>query len=191
MAMAMAPTRWTVAKVQELTPPDYVGWPRYEVVDGELLVSPGAGWQHQHAATELTLRLGEYLCQHPVAQVLFAPVDIIFDEETLVQPDVFAVPLKGGRKPRSWEEAGSLLLAIEVLSPSTARAERRVKRKLYQREGVPEYWIVDVDAQLIERWRPGDERPEVLADRVEWQPDPAYPPLVIDLPEFFATVRGE
>jgi Uma2 family endonuclease len=187
----MAPTRWTVAKVQELTPPDYVGWPRYEVVDGELLVSPGASWQHQRAVFELAFRLGDYLRAHPVGLALFAPVDIIYDDETLVQPDVFVAPLKDGRKPRSWEEAGSLLLAIEVLSPSTARADRQVKRKLYQREDVPEYWIVDADAEIIERWRPGEERPEVLADRIAWQPDPAHPPLVIDLPEFFATVRGE
>ena len=85
-------------------------------------------------------------------------------------------------------EVGALVLAIEVLSPTTARADRHKKRRLYQRERVPEYWIVDVDARLIERWRPEDERPEILAEQVEWNPDPAHPPLVIDLAEYFHDV---
>ena len=62
--------------------------------------------------------------------------------------------------------------------------DRRVKRDRHQREGVPEYWIVDVDARLIERWRAGDERPEILVERVEWDP-PASQPLVIELGKFF------
>ena len=77
-----------------------------------------------------------------------------------------------------------------ILSPSTARADRHVKRRLYQRERVPEYWIVDVDARLIERWRPEDERPEILAEQLEWRPDPAHPPLTIDLPAYFRDVTG-
>ena len=61
-----------------------------------------------------------------------------------------------------------------------------MKRRLYQREGVPEYWIVDVDARLVERWRPGDERPEILTTRLTWRPDPAAPALEIDLEPYFA-----
>ena len=62
---------------------------------------------------------------------------------------------------------------------------------LFQRAGVPEYWIVDLDARLVERWRPGDERPEVLTERLRWQPDAATPPLEIDLSAFFAQVVGD
>jgi Uma2 family endonuclease len=80
---------------------------------------------------------------------------------------------------------------VEVLSPSTARADRTVKRRLFQRTGVSEYWIVDVDARLVKRWRPGDERPEVLTDSLTWQSDPAVEPLRVDLPAFFARVLGE
>jgi Uma2 family endonuclease len=65
-----------------------------------------------------------------------------------------------------------------------------VKLRLYQRQRVPEYWIVDVDARLIERWRLDDQRPEIVADRLEWQPDPAHPSLVIDLPTCFRDVAG-
>lgn len=122
---------------------------------------------------------------------MIAPADVEFDAERMVEPDVFVVPLFEGRRPHRWEEAGRLLLAVEILSPSTARADRQVKRRLYQQQGVPEYWIVDVDARLIERWRPADERPEILDHEIAWQPDPATPPLVIDIARYFADVLGE
>jgi Uma2 family endonuclease len=96
--------------------------------------------------------------------------------------------LVGGRRPRRWSDITRLLLAVEVLSPSTARADRTVKRRLFQRVGVPEYWIVDVEARLVERWRPGDARPEIVTDALAWQPEPAHAPLVIDLPTLFAAI---
>ena len=85
---------------------------------------------------------------------------------------------------------GRLILAVEILSPVTARADRIVKRRLYQGEGVPEYWIVDVDARLVERWRPGDERPEIVTDRLEWRPDPAHSALEMELAAYFVEVCG-
>ncbi len=109
----------------------------------------------------------------------------------MVEPDLFVVPLVDGREPRTWEEAGRLLLAVEILSPSTARADRQVKRRLYQREAVPEYWIVDVDARLVERWRPEDTRPEILSERLLWQPDTAHPALEMDLPRYFVELCGD
>lgn len=79
---------------------------------------------------------------------------------------------------------------MEVLSPGTARVDRVVKRALYQQEGVPEYWIVDVASRLIERWTPNDDRPEILAERLSWQPDAAHAPLELDLQGFFQAVAG-
>jgi Uma2 family endonuclease len=63
-----------------------------------------------------------------------------------------------------------------------------VKRRRYQRAGIPEYWIVDLDARLVERWRPGDERPEILSDRLVWQPDPSQAGLELELATVFAAV---
>lgn len=99
--------------------------------------------------------------------------------------------LVDGRRPRAWAEVRTPLLVIEVLSPSTARHDRLVKRSFYQRQGVPEYWIVDLDASLVERWRPADARPEILTDRLEWQPDPGGEPMVIDLAALFAEIGEE
>jgi Uma2 family endonuclease len=109
----------------------------------------------------------------------------------LVQPDVFVVALVDGRRPKNWSDLRGLLLAVEVLSPSSARADRTVKRRRFQRAGIPEYWVVDVDARLVERWRPSDERPEILTDELAWRPDATREPLRIDLPAYFARVLGE
>ena len=66
-----------------------------------------------------------------------------------------------------------------------------MKRRLFQRAGVPEYWIVDLEARVVERWRPSDDRPEVLIDSLRWQPDPTLAPLEIDLSQLFRQVQGE
>ena len=133
--------------------------------------------------------LDGFLTGSGIGCAFVSPADIIFSPTTLVQPDVFVVPGADGRPPREWSDIRRLLLAIEVHSPSTARRDRGVKRRLYQREGVPEYWIVDCDARCIERWRPGDELPESLTDRITWQPEGAAMPLVVELSEFFGGLR--
>jgi Uma2 family endonuclease len=84
-----------------------------------------------------------------------------------------------------------VVLASSKLSPTTARFDRRKKRPLYQSEGIPEFWIVDIDARVVERWRPVDERPEVLTETLSWQPLAEQPPLVIDLNAYFADVWEE
>ena len=186
--MAMpATTRWTADMVRAL--PD--DGKRYEVIDGELFVTPAPTLLHQHAAFEIATLLKPYVATHAIGVVVLSPADVLTAEHVMVQPDVFVARLVEGRKPASWKDVGTPLLAVEILSPSTARADRQVKRRLYQRERVPEYWIVDVDARLIERWQPEDERPEILLDRIAWQPDSLHPPLVIDLAEYFRDVIGE
>ena len=186
--MAMpATTRWTADMVRAL--PD--DGKRYEVIDGELFVTPAPTFRHQHAAFEIGTLLKPYVATHAIGVVVLSPADVLTAKHVMVQPDVFVARLIEGRKPASWNDVGIPLLAIEILSPSTARADRHVKRRLYQRERVPEYWIVDVDARLLERWRADDVRPEILAERLEWQPDPARPPLVIDLVAYFRDVVGE
>ncbi|MEO8201437.1 MAG: Uma2 family endonuclease [Gemmatimonadota bacterium] len=183
--MANASAAWTAVQVRAL-PSD---GNRYEVVDGELLVTPSPATPHQRAVGALHLAFGNYLKVHGEAEVFLSPADVEFDARTLVQPDIFVVPILEGRKLRAWVEIKSLLLAIEVLSPRTARHDRLTKRRLYQRQGI-EYWIVDLDAQIIERWRPGDDRPDILSSRIEWKGSDTVDPLVIDLEVFFEDVPG-
>jgi Uma2 family endonuclease len=184
MGMPQTAERWTAERVRAL-PED---GKRYEVIAGELFVTPAPSFDHQDAVLRILVPIKQYLEQTGSGYPAISPADIEFDDETLVQPDVFVVPLIGGRRPRRWSDITRLLLAVEVLSPSTARADRTVKRRLFQRVGVPEYWIVDVEARLVERWRPGDARPEIVTDALAWHPDPAQAPLVIDLPPLFAAI---
>ena len=187
MAMPAQPTEWTVEMVRTL--PDDGN--RYEVIGGELFVTPAPSWPHQRAVGELFRILMPYLEQHGLGDAIIAPADVLFGPKDMVEPDLFVVPLVDGNAPSTWEEVGRLLLAVEVLSPSTRRADRGEKRDLYQRKGVPEYWIMDVDGRRVERWRPNDASPETLTEALAWQPDRYVEPLAIDLPKYFRRVLGE
>ncbi len=183
MHMPQLERHWTVDDVLAL-PND---GNRYEVIDGELFVSPAPPLRHQEAVGRLYRLLTEYLEREPIGHAYISPADIVFTPRRLVQPDVFVAPLmQGGR--REWAAIKRLLVAAEILSPSTARADRVAKRRLYRDEGVAEYWIVDLDARTIERSTPSEARPEILVDQLEWHPDGATEPLVMDLTTYFARV---
>lgn len=185
MAMPAPHTEWTVEMVHAL--PDDGN--RYEVIDGELLVTPAPSCRHQGAAFELAVLLKSY-AEAVGLQVLVAPVAVTFSQRREVQPDVLVLPLVDGRRVERFEDVGRLELAVEVLSPSTARVDRYTKRMLYQSQGVSEYWIVDGASRLVERWRPNDTMPEVLLSALTWQPSAEHAPLTIDLEAYFGTVFG-
>lgn len=123
--------------------------------------------------------------------IALPPADLVFSPRRLVQPDIFVVPAREAGAPSGWNDVTSLLLAVEVLSPSTARADRHRKRLIYQEQGVAEYWIVDASARLVERWRPADSRPEQIVETLVWQPDPTVAGLIVELPAFFRAVHDE
>ncbi|HEX9727003.1 MAG TPA: Uma2 family endonuclease [Gemmatimonadales bacterium] len=142
---------------------------RYETVHGELLVTPASRAGHQEIVGRIYVGLRAYTERIGVGHVFMSPADISWTEDTLVQPDVFVVPLAEAR-PLDWSGMRTLLLAIEVLSPSTARSDRFAKRRLYQEVGVPCYWIVDPDARCVEVWTPQLTFPVVERAAVSWQP---------------------
>jgi Uma2 family endonuclease len=183
MVMPDTARRYTVEEV--LAFPDDGN--RYEIVQGELLVSPSPRLVHQLVVARLLDRLRAYLQPMGLAECVFpAPADITWgvrprDAEDLVQPDVFVVPPE--QVAGEWLGVRHLVLAAEVVSPSTTRADRVVKRKAYQRHGVATYWVVDPDAGLVEVWRPEDERPAIVTDRLTWRWSDAAPVLEIVVSE--------
>jgi Uma2 family endonuclease len=158
---------------------------RYECVHGELFVTPSPVWRHQELVGRLYLALARYLEDEPVGRVMLSPADLSPAPDTLVQPDLFVVPESEARA-RRWDAVGHLLLAVEVLSPSTARADRFAKRRLFQEWRVPGYWIVDSDQSAVEVWTPELRFPEVSRSRLEWHPQGAGRPLIVELAELFA-----
>lgn len=141
---------------------------RHELLDGVHVVTPAPRLLHQRAVVELCVHLRSALGDRQDAELFTSPADIVLGPRTLVQPDVFVVRRTPGQRLERWADVGIPLLAIEILSETTAARDRGAKRRIYQRAGVPEYWIVDLDARLVERWRPDDARPEILDETLTW-----------------------
>ncbi len=183
MGMAV-PTFYTADMVRAL--PDDGN--RYEVVHGELLVTPAPRAWHQELVGRLYLALRVYVAaEAPALHVFAAPADISWSADTLVQPDVFVVPLLEART-LDWTHINDLRLVIEVLSPSSTRADRFPKRRLYQERHVPVYWTVDGDQRLVDVWTPEAELPTVERERLVWQPSGARRAFGLELHELFRPI---
>jgi Uma2 family endonuclease len=181
-ALRTPPRRWTEEEFYRARDAAPYGV-RYELVDGEVLVTPAPHWTHEEVTVELTVLLHAYVRAHSLGKVFTSPVDVLLEPGLVLQPDVLVVP--AGELLARADTVRRLLLAIEILSPSSARHDRVTKRPRYQRNRVPEYWIMDDRSQTVERWRPDDDRPELLADQLVWHPEGASEPFVLDLPRFF------
>jgi Uma2 family endonuclease len=183
MGMA-APIYYTADMVRAL--PDDGN--RYEVVRGELLVTPAPRLWHQEIVLRLLESLREFLRREPVGHLLCSPADISWgSSDTLVQPDLFVVPLEQART-LDWARITDLLLVAEVLSPSSRRADRFTKRAEYQRRGVPLYWIVDPDERQVEVWTPADTFPQFERQRLTWSPAGSGAGFELDLAHLFRPI---
>jgi Uma2 family endonuclease len=163
---------------------------RHELLDGVHVVTPAPALPHQAVLHEFLLPLGIALKGCESLAVLTSPADIRLGPRKLVQPDLFVYRREPGRRPRAWRDVGVPVLAIEFLSPTTAARDRGAKRRIYQRAGVAEYWIVDLDARLVERWRPDDIRPEIIDEQLVWVPPELQTPVALDLPAIFTAALG-
>ncbi|MGH9661853.1 MAG: Uma2 family endonuclease, partial [Bryobacteraceae bacterium] len=181
MGMA-SPTYYTAEMVRAL-PED---GNRYETVQGELLVTPAPRADHQYVIRRLLILLDAYLCRYPVGEVFMSSADISWAPDVLVQPDLFVVDVDEART-LDWKRMRTLLLIVEVLSPSTGRGDRFTKRRAYQEHGVSPYWIVDIDARAAEVWTPHATAP-VPADRLVWHPVGAPEPLIVPLTEILPPI---
>ncbi|MBK6458835.1 MAG: Uma2 family endonuclease [Gemmatimonadetes bacterium] len=155
---------------------------RYELVHGELLVSPAPQARHQRAIARLLVALARYLEEHSAGEALMSPADISWGglPDVLVQPDLFVVPPHLGRV-RDWGEVEQLSLVIEVLSPTTARYDRFTKRRLYQEMRVPLYWLIDIDQRRAEVWTPEATFPVIETQSLTWQPAGASEAFILEL----------
>ena len=181
---------WTRAEVLALMEAEPLHWPRYELVDGELLVTPSPRNIHQHAVGRLHYLLMLFTEKMGVARPMTSPSDTQLEAGTLVQPDVYLISLDEMRREATVPALDSLLLAVEVLSPGSVRSDRGRKRALYQRT-VPEYWIIDIDARCIERWKPNSVEADIVTDTIEFVVDGAESPFRLALAPYFAWVHDD
>lgn len=180
MHMALKTHRWTRADLERM--PDDGN--RYEVIRGELLVSPAPRPTHAFIQDELLRVLIPY-CEPLGLSVSQAGAFVDGDSEAI--PDTM-VRRRTSPPPTRWEDAPVPVLVVEVLSDSSRRNDEVKKRAFYIEAGVPEYLIVDAGARSFRIITPSLDRIETAV--VRWQPPGAPAPLTFDVKEFFVSAVG-
>jgi Uma2 family endonuclease len=169
--------RWTRKHLERL--PDDGN--RYEVVRGELFVTPAPSTMHEELLRVLSIRLRDYVEPRGLGLVYAGRTAVAF-EDSEVQPDI-VVRARVKPLPRKWEDMPIPLLVVEILSPETRRRDLGAKRDLYMNAGVAEYWIVDAISRTIRVIRADGERE--VNEHHEWVPSGADAPLLLDVRVLF------
>ena len=186
--------RYTATEVRALNAANPRWWPRYECARGRLLVTPAPWDDHQLHAQRLAFALTAYCEAHFLEGLpMLSPSEITWGHRhTYLQPDVYVVPRAMARAARAartsteaWRHYRHLYLAAEVLSPSTAAADRGDKRVVYQEEAVPLYWVLDAAEGVAEEWAVDAREARVERERLVWHPDGATVPFDMALAELF------
>ena len=183
----------TAQPAVKLTYEDYCAAPadsRYELLDGELTMVPAPNLKHESVRSRLGRELINFIVEHKLGELFYAPCDVLLSNNDIVQPDLLFVSrerehlLSGGRNVQ-----GAPDLVVEILSPSTAERDRGEKRELYSKHGVTEYWLVDPMAETVEIHRlQGDILiPSRTFRRNETLRSELFPGLEINLDEVFSS----
>jgi Uma2 family endonuclease len=146
----------------KLTYHDFVLFPddgkRHELIDGEHYVTPSPNTRHQRISGNLFLMIGAWLEDHPIGQLFYAPLDVVLSNVDVVEPDLLYMSNeRAAQVMTSLHVKGVPELVIEIGSPATRKRDETTKRRLYERFGVTEYWVVDPDLDLIRIYRRNGE----------------------------------
>ena len=177
-----------------LTYDDFVHFPddgnRHELIDGVHHVTPSRDVRHQVIVVRLVVEIATYLKQHPVGRVFIAPLDVVLSNHDVVEPDVLFVATDQTEMLTEKNVQGPPALVVEVLSPSTRKRDAQAKRRLFERTGVREYWLVDPELDTVQVLRLSLEGKlvrvaELSADDHETLTTPLLPGCAIALPDLF------
>jgi Uma2 family endonuclease len=149
MTVRAAPSKMTYQDLLRL-PEDLL---RHELIEGEHIVSAAPTLRHQRVAFKLAFVISAFVQPRTLGEVFMAPVDVLFTQFDVVEPDVLYVSNINAHLLRERYVEGAPDLAIEVLSPSSARIDKVRKLRLYERHGVREYWLADPAADTLEVYR--------------------------------------
>ena len=178
----------------KLTYDDFLLFPddgkRHELIDGEHYVTPSPNLRHQAISGRLHLSIGTWLREDPRGRIYFAPLDVIFSRFDVVEPDLLYVSNERAPELLSGQYVtGAPDLVIEIGSPSTRGRDETIKRRLYERSDVTEYWVVDPEIDVIRVYRRSGERferpVELSAEAEDVLTTPLLPGLVIPLRRVF------
>jgi len=146
----------------KLTYDDFVHFPddgkRHELIDGEHYVTPSPNTKHQSVSGRLFLLIGNWLDANPVGEAFYAPYDIVISRFDVVEPDlVYFSNERAATAITTLHATSAPDLVVEIGSPGTRKRDETIKRRLYERSGVLEYWVVDPELDLIRVYRRGDD----------------------------------
>jgi Uma2 family endonuclease len=169
---------------------DYLQLPedrRYEIIDGDLFLTPAPGTYHQRISARLQFRLTRHVLEKGVGEILNAPCDLLLSQTDVVQPDIFFISKERQGIVKEKYVSAAPDLVVEILSESTAKRDRGIKAKLYERTGVKELWIVDPWEKTIEIFRRSEEAfvRHALFSGTDTLVTPIFPGLEIPLTEVF------
>jgi Uma2 family endonuclease len=181
MATKPALRHWTYDEYARL--PD--DGKRYEVIAGDVYMSPSPHPRHQRALSRLNAALETFTQEHAIGDLYPAPTDVLLSEDDYLVPDMMFVRKERADIVTGRGIEGAPDLVIEVISPSSALRDRGLKRERYARFGVPLYWVVDVELRRVEVYRLAenpDLPAEIVSDTLVWQPIPGGPSLMLSVP---------
>jgi Uma2 family endonuclease len=186
--------RNTAAPRVKLTYDDFLLFPddgkRHELIDGEHYVTPSPNTRHQAILGNLHLIIGSWLRDHRIGRVFFAPFDVVFTQFDVVEPDLLYMSNERAAEILTAKHVtGAPEIVVEVGSPGTRKRDETIKRRLYERSGVSEYWVVDPDLDVIRVYRREGERfgrpVELSAEAGDILRTPHVEGLDIPLPQVF------
>jgi Uma2 family endonuclease len=142
----------------KLTYDDFVQFPddgkRHELIDGEHYVTPSPGTRHQRVVGRLYLLIANWLENHPVGEIFLAPYDVVFSEFDVVEPDLlYLTNERAATVLTELHARGVPELVVEIASKRTRKRDETIKRRLYERAGVSEYWVVDPEIDVVRVYR--------------------------------------
>ncbi len=179
----------------KLTYDDFLLFPddgkRHELIDGEHYVTPSPNIRHQSILGNLYFLIRTWLEQHPVGRAFMAPLDVVFTQFDVVEPDLLFVSRnRAADILKARHVTGAPDIVVEIGSPSTRKRDETIKRRLYERSGVSEYWVVDPDLDVVRVYRSREgrfDRPvELRADAGDVLTSPHLAGLEIPLGRVFA-----
>jgi Uma2 family endonuclease len=149
MTIRSAPRKMTYQDLRQL-PEDLL---RHELIDGEHIVSAAPIVKHQRVALNLAFIILTFVRPRGLGDVFMAPVDVVFSDFDVVEPDVLYVAAENAHRVREDHVDGAPDLVVEILSPSSRRIDKVRKHRLYEAHGVPEYWLADPKTDTLEVYR--------------------------------------
>ena len=161
---------YNTSEQKKLTYSDYTAKDdgfRYELINGELLMSPAPSFFHQMSNSDLALFLKLYIKEHSLGWVVEAPTDVILDNYNTVQPDIIFISKENFSKIKKNAMYGAPDLVVEIISPNSIRRDRYIKKELYEKHGVKEFWLVDIENKSVEVFNNNDRHFELFSLTVE------------------------